>query len=73
MSISKKASLRQTWPAREAASKQAAAGAAESQKARGAAARETRNARTVGTSRAAVIRAHTQARGQRNQARRDSR
>jgi hypothetical protein len=73
MSISKKASLRRTWPEREAASKQAAAGRAERQKATSTAANQTQNVRQFEKSRARAIQAHTQARGQRNQAKRDSR
>ena len=73
MSISKKASLRRTWPKREAASTQAAAATVRSQEAASTAAKQTQNARNVAKSGSGVIRAHTQARGQRNQARRDSR
>ena len=73
MPISKKASSRRTWPAREAASLQAAAATAQGQEATSISAKQTQNARNVAKSRTGAIRAHTQARGQRNQARRDSR
>jgi hypothetical protein len=73
MAISKKASVRRTWPKREAASKQAAASLAERQKATSTAANQTQNIRQFAKSRTRAIQAHTQARGQRNQARRDSR
>jgi len=73
MPISKKASLRRTWPKREAASTQAAAATVRSQEAASISAKQTQNARHVAKSGTGVVRAHTQARGQRNQARRDSR
>jgi hypothetical protein len=73
MAISKKASIRTTSPEQEAASGQAAARSAQRQKAASAAANETQNARQFAKTRMTVIRAHTQARGRRQQARRDSR
>ena len=73
MSISKKASRQRTSPERDAASKQAEAGAVERQKATSNAANQTQNVRQFAKSRTRAIQAHTQARGQRNQARRDSR
>ena len=73
MPISKKASLRRTWPKREAASSQAAAATLRSQEAAGISAEQTQNARSAARSGAGFVRAHTRARGQRNQARRDSR
>jgi hypothetical protein len=45
----------------------------QSQKAPSAAANETRNARQFSKTRASAIQAHSRARGQRRQARRDSR
>jgi hypothetical protein len=73
MSISKKASLRRTWPEREAAGKQAAAGRSKRRKVASSAAKQTQNVRQFAKSGARAIQAHSQARGQRNQARRDSR
>jgi len=73
MSISKKASRRRTWPEREAATKQNAAGNAARQKTKSRAAKQTESARAAARSRTRAIQAHTQARGKRNQARRDSR
>lgn len=73
MAISKKASLRRTSPEREAAGERAATRSAQRQKAAGAAASETQNVRQFAKTRMAAIRAHTQARGQRRQAQRDSR
>lgn len=73
MAISKKASLRTTSPEREAAGKQAAARRAQRQKAASAAASETQNVRQSAKTRMTAIRAHIQARGQRQQAKRDSR
>jgi hypothetical protein len=73
MAISKKASIRTTSPEREAAGKQAAARSAQRQKAASAAASETQNVRQFAKTRMTAIRAHTQARGQRQQAKRDSR
>jgi hypothetical protein len=73
MAISKKASLRTTSPEREAAGKQAAARRAQRQKAASAAASETQNVRQFAKTRTTAIRAHIQARGQRQQAKRDSR
>ena len=73
MTRSKKASERQTSPEQAAAGQQAVAGEAQSQKARSAAARETRDARQFTKTRASAIQAHSRARGQRRQAKRDSR
>jgi hypothetical protein len=73
MAIGKKASIRTTSPEREAAGKQAAARSAQRQKAASAAASETQNVRQFAKTRMTAIRAHTQARGQRQQATRDSR
>jgi hypothetical protein len=73
MAISKKASIRTTSPEREAAGKQAAARSAQRQNAASAAASETQNVRQFAKTRMTAIRAHTQARGQRQQAKRDSR
>jgi hypothetical protein len=73
MAISKKASRRATSPDREAAGQQASARSALRQKAASVAARQTQNARQSGKSGMRAIRAHTQARGQRRQAARDSR
>ena len=73
MAISKKASLRTTSPQREAAGKQAAGRSAQRQKAASAAASETQSVRQFAKTRMAAIRAHTQARGQRQQAKRDAR
>jgi hypothetical protein len=73
MAISKKASKRTTSPGREAAGAQAAARSAQSQKAASAAARETQSVRQFAKTRMTAIRAHVQARGQRQQAKRDSR
>jgi hypothetical protein len=72
MPISKKASRRRTSPNPEAASKQTAAGRAERRKAASAAAKQTQNVRHFAQSGTQAIQAHTQARGQRKQARRDS-
>jgi hypothetical protein len=73
MAISKKASIRTTSPEREAAGQQAAARSTQRQKAAGSAARGTQNARQFAKTGARAIQAHTQARGQRRQAKRDSR
>lgn len=73
MAISKKASIRTTSPEREAAGQQAAARSTQRQKAAGASARGTQNAQQFTKSGARAIQAHTQARGQRRQAKRDSR
>jgi len=70
---SKKASERQTSPEQAAAGQQAEASKIQSQKAASAAANETRNARQFIITRASAIQAHSRARGQRRQARRDSR
>lgn len=73
MAISKKASIRTTSPEREATGKQAATRSAQRQKAASAAARETQHIRQFAKTRMTTIRAHVQARGQRQQAKRDSR
>jgi uncharacterized protein len=74
MTRSKKALERQTSPQQQAAAgQQAEARKAQSQKATSAAASETRNARQFTRTRASAIQAHSRARGQRRQARRDSR
>jgi hypothetical protein len=73
MAISKKASIRTTSPERAAAGKQATARSAQRQKAASVAASETQNVRQFAKTRMTAIRAHTQARGQRQQAKRDSR
>ena len=73
MAISKKASIRKTSPEREAAGQQAAARSAQRQKAVSATASETQNVRQFAKTRIRAIQAHTQARGQRHQAKRDSR
>ena len=73
MTRSPKASERQTSPNQAAAGQQAAAGKAQRQKATSAAARETRDARQFTQTRASVIQAHRRARGQRRQAKHDSR
>ena len=73
MTTSKKASRRQASPEQAAAGQQAEARKAESQKATSAAASETQNARQFTTTRASAIQAHSRARGQRRQAKRDSR
>jgi hypothetical protein len=73
MTRSTKASERQTSPEQAAAGQQAEARKAQSQKARSAAASETRNARQFTKTRESAIQAHSRARGQRRQARRDSR
>ncbi|MDO8478148.1 MAG: hypothetical protein Q7W02_18495 [Candidatus Rokubacteria bacterium] len=73
MAISKKASIRKTSPEREAAGQQAAVRSAQRQKAVSAAASETQNIWQFAKTRTRAIQAHTQARGQRQQAKRDSR
>ena len=73
MAISKKASIRKTSPEREAAGLQAADRGVQRQKAVSAAASETQNVRQFAKTRTRAIQAHTQARGQRQQAKRDSR
>jgi hypothetical protein len=73
MAISKKASIRTTSPERAAAGEQAATRSAQRQKAASAAASETQNVRQFAKTRMTTIRAHIQARGQRQQAKRDSR
>lgn len=73
MAVSKKASIRTTSPEREAAGQQATARSAQRQKAASAKAGETQNVRQFAKTRIRVIQAHAQARGQRQQAKRDSR
>ena len=73
MALSKKASIRQTSREREAAGQQAAARNAQRQKAASAGASETQNARHFAKTRMRAVQAHTQAQGQRQQAKRDSR
>ena len=70
---SQKASVRQTSPEQAAAGQQAAGSKSQSRKATSAAANETRNARQFTKTRASAIQAHSRARGQQRQARRDSR
>ena len=73
MAISKKASSRKTSPEREAAGQQASARNAERQKAISAAASGTLSVRQFAKTRMRAIQAHIQGRGQRRQAKRDSR
>jgi hypothetical protein len=73
MAISKKASVRRTSPERQAAGEQAVARKRERQKAEDTSARARQSAQRFGKSGAKAIQAHIQARGQRKQARRDSR
>jgi hypothetical protein len=73
MAISKKASRRKTSPEQEAAGGQAEARSAQRGKAATTAARETQNVRQFAKTRSKAIQAHIQARGQRRQAKRDSR
>jgi hypothetical protein len=73
MAISKKASARMTSPWRAAAGKQAASRKVQQGKAESAAANDAQPAREVVRNRTTNIQAHVQARGQRQQARRDSR
>jgi hypothetical protein len=73
MTVSKKASRRKTSPSREAAGQQAAARSAQRQKAVTKEARETQNARRFAKTGSRAIQAHIRARGQRGQAKRDSR
>jgi hypothetical protein len=73
MAISTKASVRQTSPGQAAAGREAEARKTQRQKAMSVAAGETRNARQVAKTRASAIQAHSRARGQRRQAKRDSR
>ena len=70
---SNKASERQTSPERAAAGQQAEGSKSQSRKATSAAANETRNARQFTKTRASAIQPHSRARGQRRQAKRDSR
>jgi hypothetical protein len=73
MTRSRKASERQMAPEQAAAGQQSEARKTQSQKAMSAAASETRNARQFSKTRASAIQAHSRARGQRRQAKRDSR
>ncbi len=73
MAISKKASIRKTSSEREAAGQQAAVRSAQRQKAVSATASETQNVRQFAKTHTRAIQGHTQARGQRQQAKRDSR
>jgi hypothetical protein len=73
MAISKKASRRKTSPSREAAGQQATARTAQRQKAMNKAARETQSVRQFAKTGSRAIQAHIRARGQRGQAKRDSR
>jgi hypothetical protein len=65
MAISKKASVRSTWPEPEAAGQQAVARIAERQKTASATANETQNVWQFAKSSTRAIPAHTQPRGQR--------
>lgn len=73
MATSKKASIRTTSPEREAAGKQAATRSAQRQQAASAAASKTQHVRQIAKTGITTIRAHIQARGQRQQAKRDAR
>lgn len=73
MAISKKASIRTTSPERDAAGQQAAVRSAQRGKAVSAAAGERQNVRQFAKTRAKAIQAHSRARGQRRQAKRDAR
>jgi transposase len=73
MAISEKASARMTSPSQAAAGKQAVSRKAQQGKAESAAANAGRSAREVVRSRTKNVAAHVQARGRRQQARRDSR
>ena len=73
MTISKKASRQQTSPEQAAAGQRAEARKTERQKATSSEASETQNARQFAKTRASAIQAHSRARGQRRQAKRDSR
>jgi hypothetical protein len=74
MTISKKASVRTTSPQQDAAGRDAAARAAGRQEAASASAREAQaTKKQFAKTGAKAIQAHTKARGQRQQARRDSR
>jgi hypothetical protein len=74
MAISKKASVRATSPQRDEAGRDAAARAAGRQEAASASAREARATRKqFAKTGAKAIQGHIMARGQRQQARRDSR
>jgi hypothetical protein len=70
---SKQSSERQASPAQAAAGQEAEARRAQSQKATSAVASETRNALQFTKTRASAIQAHSRARGQQRQAKRDSR
>jgi hypothetical protein len=73
MAISKKASARKTSPEREAAGQQAVARKAQRRKAEATAASTVARGGQLGKTGSRGMQAHVQARGQRNQARRDSR
>jgi hypothetical protein len=74
MTISKKASVRRTSPQQDEAGRDAAARAAGRQKATSASAREAQATRNqFAKTGAKAIQGHIKARGQRQQARRDSR
>jgi len=74
MTISKKASIRTTLPQQDEAARYAAARAAGRQEAASASAREARATRQqFARTGAKAIQGHIKARGQRQQARRDSR
>jgi hypothetical protein len=73
MAISKKASARMMSPWQAAAGKQAASRKAQQGKAESAAANDGQSAREVVRNRTKNIQGHVQSRGQRQQARRDSR
>jgi len=73
MAPSKKASVRTTSPQQDAAGRYAAARAAGRQEAASASARDVQATKQFAKTGAKAIQAHVQARGQRQQARRDSR
>jgi hypothetical protein len=73
MAISKKASARATSPLHAAAGKQAISRKAQGSKARSTAASDARSARELMRDRTKNVMGHVQARGRRQQARRDSR
>jgi hypothetical protein len=73
MAISKKASARMTSPSQAAAGKQAVSRKAQQQKAMNTAASNAQSARELVRNRTKNVMGHVQARGQRQQAKRDSR
>lgn len=73
MAISKKASARMTSPGQAAAGKQAVSSKAQRGTAVSAVAKDARPAREFVRDRTKSVQAHVQARGQRQQAKRDSR